>query len=148
MTSDTAVRLAALHARAAAPDRGWSAKSFRSALSGPHAALVESPCGFALGQCVLDEAELHMIAVLPELRRSGRGRDILARFEALVRGRGARHIHLEVAADNAAARALYAGAGYAGTGARPGYYRRAGRAPTDALMLSKSLRLGDPVRPE
>jgi ribosomal-protein-alanine N-acetyltransferase len=47
---------------------------------------------------------------------------------------------LEVAADNAAARALYARAGFVAVGHRPRYYRRGGAA-VDALILRC------PVRP-
>jgi ribosomal-protein-alanine N-acetyltransferase len=52
---------------------------------------------------------------------------------------------LEVRADNAAAQALYAGAGFERIGVRRGYYRPGG---TDALVLRLQLRggAGDPGR--
>ena len=40
---------------------------------------------------------------------------------------------------NAAARALYAGLGYAVVGRRPGYYRRVAAPPVDALVLRRAL---------
>ena len=42
-----------------------------------------------------------------------------------------------MAVSNAAARALYAGLGYLPAGRRPGYYRRPGAGPVDALVLRK-----------
>jgi nitrogen-specific signal transduction histidine kinase len=42
----------------------------------------------------------------------------------------------QIAAANAAARALYARAGFAPTGQRRGYYARAGSAAVDALTLT------------
>ena len=44
-----------------------------------------------------------------------------------------------MAATNHAARALYARLGYAAVGRRPGYYRRAGAPPVDALVLRRGL---------
>ncbi|WP_374189442.1 hypothetical protein [Paracoccus thiocyanatus] len=47
---------------------------------------------------------------------------LLADFAATSRARGARAAFLEVAADNAAALALYAGAGWEAVGKRRDYY--------------------------
>ena len=52
-------------------------------------------------------------------------------------GRGARQCFLEVADTNAAARALYASAGFVEVGRRPGYYRSAGAAPRDAILMRR-----------
>jgi uncharacterized protein (TIGR00290 family) len=52
------------------------------------------------------------LVVLPEARRSGAGRALLARAEAFARAEGARIVRLDVVAGNAGARALYAAAGY------------------------------------
>ena len=62
---------------------------------------------------------------------------LVADFEAAAAARGAEECLLEVAVTNAAARALYAGLGYAPVGRRPGYYRRPARRPVDALVLRK-----------
>ncbi len=82
---------------------------------------------FVLGRVTLDEAEILTLATHPDLRRRGHARSALRRFEAAVTRLGARKIFLEVAEDNAAALALYLGAGYSEIGRRPGYYRRADR---------------------
>jgi ribosomal-protein-alanine N-acetyltransferase len=55
------------------------------------------------------------------------------------RARSAATAHLEVAADNAAALALYDGAGYRRTGLRRGYYRRGDSTPIDAVLMAKAL---------
>jgi ribosomal-protein-alanine N-acetyltransferase len=59
--------------------------------------------------------------------------------EALVRGRGARSMFLEVAVDNARARRLYGGLGYEAAGVRRNYYRRRAGVTIDALVLKKRL---------
>jgi ribosomal-protein-alanine N-acetyltransferase len=87
---------------------------------------------------VAGEAELLTLAVAPPARRRGRGRALLAAFEQGARERGACEAFLEVAADNAPAVALYAGAGYSELGRRPGYYSRAAGA-VDALLMGRAL---------
>ena len=134
--------LAALHARCFTSPPPFSAAEFESLLAAPPVYLVARPGGFALGRAVAGEAELLTLAVDPDRRRAGLGTALLAAFEAGARDRGATDAFLEVAADNAAARALYACAGYAEAGRRKGYYRRPGAAAVDALTLVK--RIGPP----
>jgi ribosomal-protein-alanine N-acetyltransferase len=129
--------LAALHARCFTRPPPFSAAEFAALLAQPPVFLVTVAEGFALGRAVAGEAELLTLAVAPDRRRQGAGRRLLAGFEAEARARGAGEAFLEVAADNDAARALYAGAGYAAAGRRPGYY-----AGTDALVLRKPLAPG------
>lgn len=130
--------LAALHAAAFAGDgRAWSAAELAELARSPGAILrvAADRGGFALARVSADEAEILTIAVDPARRRRGIGRGLLAESEAAARAAGAATMLLEVAASNAAARALYDGAGYRPVGRRPGYYGR-GR---DALVLSKDL---------
>lgn len=115
-------QLAALHGRAFTVPRPWSAAEFAGLLDSPLCFLVSVPGGFALGRVVAGEAELLTIAVEPEQQGQGIGRGLMAAFLAEARARGAEHVFLEVAADNARARALYAGAGFVETGRRRGYY--------------------------
>ena len=112
------------------------------ARSGPEtsgeAGKTETLVAFALGRVILDEAELLTLAVDPRLRRAGLGRSCLAGFEAEARARGAARAFLEVAEDNAPARALYGTGGWAETGLRRAYYRTE-NGRIDAVLMSKSL---------
>jgi ribosomal-protein-alanine N-acetyltransferase len=126
--------MAALHAAAFTRPRPWSEAEFAALLAAPGVFACTRAQGFALGRAIADEAELLTLAVHPEARRRGLGRALVAAFEAGARRAGARAAFLEVAADNAAALALYAGAGWRPAGRRPGYY-----AGTDALVLCRAL---------
>jgi ribosomal-protein-alanine N-acetyltransferase len=56
--------------------------------------------------------------------------------------RGARRIYLEVAEDNAAARALYAAEGFEPIGRRRGYYARREGPAVDAITMRREVRRG------
>ncbi len=130
--------MAALHARAFPGGRAWAAGEIEALTGAPGGFAVTREAGFAIGRAAAGEAELITIAVAPEARRGGVGRDLLAAFEAEARARGAEAGFLEVAADNAGALALYRAAGWAESGRRRGYYRRADAA-VDAVVMTKSL---------
>jgi len=137
MTPDA---LANLHARAFTTPRPWSAEEFASWIADPLALLlVEGDAGFLLGRAVAGEAELLTLAVAPEARGRGLGRRLVSRFVYQARLRGAKVAFLEVAEDNAPARAVYAGAGFAESGRRRGYYRMPGGRAVDALLLQRVL---------
>ena len=137
MTPET---LAALHARCFTTPRPWSTADFTGLLADPLAfLLVEGDAGFLLGRAVAGEAELLTLAIAPEARRLGLGRKLLARFLYQARLRGAETAYLEVAADNAAALALYRQAGFSEAGRRRGYYQRPDGQPVDALVLHRVL---------
>lgn len=139
MTMD---EMAALHAAAfagAAPPP-WSAGEIAGALLGAGAfAVTRHGAGFAVLRAVAGEGELLTLAVAPGCRRSGHGAGLLAEGEARLLGAGARRAVLEVATGNAPARALYAAAGWAEAGRRPGYYRAPDGTRQDALILAKTL---------
>ena len=79
--------------------------------------------GFALWRSVADEAEILTVGVKPSARRAGLGAQLLAEMLMASRAAGAKALFLEVAETNAAARALYARAGFAAISERPRYYR-------------------------
>lgn len=81
------------------------------------------------------EAELLRIAVDPAQRGLGLARMLLNACEAELAGTGIRDLHLEVRVSNAAARALYAGAGWREAGLRGNYYRDG----EDAALYAKRL---------
>jgi len=131
---------AATHARAFdGQGRGWSAAEFAALLDSPHVFAVGRARAFALGRAIADEAELLTLATDPAHRRQGLARAALAAFEAEARARGVVRGFLEVACDNAAARALYAAAKWREYARRPGYYPRMGGSAADALILEKYL---------
>lgn len=136
MTPET---LARIHAQAFSSTRAWSAAEFRSLLDQPGMVLTGDDRAFALLRVTLDEAEVLTIATAPEHRRKGLARAVLAQAETAVQTLGAAVIFLEVAEDNDAARALYAQAGYAQIGRRPGYYLPKDAAPVAALVLRKAV---------
>lgn len=117
----------------------FSEAEFTTLLIAPGVFVLGDADGFALGRVAADEAELLTIAVAPEARRRGRGRDLLQDFQAEAGRRGAAQAFLEVAEDNTPARALYTAAGWAEVGRRRGYYTLPGGGRADALVLRKSL---------
>jgi [ribosomal protein S18]-alanine N-acetyltransferase len=90
--------------------------TFIAALSGSTLA------GFVLGFTVLDEMDLQLLAVKPEMRRQGIAGRLTAALIAQGRTRGVRRIHLEVRESNRAARVLYAAMGFEESGLRRAYY--------------------------
>jgi [ribosomal protein S18]-alanine N-acetyltransferase len=99
------------------------------------------PAGFVLALDLRGECEILSLGVLPERRRAGWGSALLASVCSEAIHRNTRSVVLEVAADNVAARALYAARGFVSVGCRPNYYRRAGRC-VDALILRLTLARG------
>jgi [ribosomal protein S18]-alanine N-acetyltransferase len=93
-----------------------------------------NPAGFALALALGREAEILSLGVVPDCRRAGVGTALLVSICAVARQRGVEHVVLEVAADNAAARALYAARGFTVVGRRRNYYCQAGHL-VDALIL-------------
>ena len=123
MTYET---LARIHARAMTVPAPWVAPTIEAFATAPGGFLVTIDDGFALGRVI-------------DARRKGHGRALLAAFEKTAAEKGARRAFLEVAETNAAARGLYAQAGWQACGERPGYYRQDDGARIDALLLQKTL---------
>jgi ribosomal-protein-alanine N-acetyltransferase len=146
LPAGAAVPLAAMH-RACFPDEPWDAAALGRilALSGGFGYLAwesDSPAGFILARNLGDEVEILSVGVLPAWRRRGIGHALL---DAVIADAGRRHlasIVLEVAADNEAARQLYAVFGFVQAGRRPRYYRRTAGA-ADALILRRGI-IGEP----
>jgi ribosomal-protein-alanine N-acetyltransferase len=120
----------------------WSARDFM-ALGGPPDAAMIVDDGFSEALLVMrmaaDEAEILNFGVVPSARRKGLGRELLGAALALARQLGIKRIFLEVATDNVAARALYAGSGFTQAGRRREYYLRPDGTRTDALILSRGV---------
>jgi ribosomal-protein-alanine N-acetyltransferase len=141
----TPAELAALHARCFTVPRPWSETEFETLLAAPTTVLTSQTGGFALGQVMADEAELLTIAVAPEDRRRGLGRQLLGAFLSACAARGAATVFLEVDAGNAPALSLYHSAGFREAGRRRAYYHAPDGSSTDALVLRRA---ADPALPE
>ena len=116
----------------------WSRDAFLPELADPGccwlAALYRGElAGYAGMRAVLDEGYISNIAVSPALRKRGIG---MALVRALIREgerRGLSFLTLEVRVGNGEARRLYARAGFAEAGLRPGYYEK---PREDALLMT------------
>jgi len=134
---------AAIHARAA--DAPWSADTIAGLLAQPGvfglvALAGESPCGFILCRVVADEAEVLTLAVLPEARRQGIARALMAAAMAQAKAGGVARVLLEVSVRNDAALALYRSVGFGEVGRRKGYYTDPRAGPSaDALVLAADI---------
>ena len=118
----------------------WSAASVAEELTGPRrrAWVAGQPVhAYAVSSLAGDVTDLQRIAVAADRRGTGVATSLMTTLLDAARDDGATRVLLEVAADNAAALALYARHGFAEIDRRPAYYRD-GR---DALVLS--LTLGD-----
>jgi ribosomal-protein-alanine N-acetyltransferase len=135
----TPAQMAQLHGAAFVTPRPWSEAEIADLLVSPLCFALTDPAGFVIGRVVAGEAELLTIAVDPVAQGRGVGGRLMQRFlDELVR-RGAQSVFLEVAEDNAAARALYLGAGFQATGRRRGYYHGPGGLVVDAIVMAKAL---------
>lgn len=135
--STAAMRLAALHATAF--ETPWDAPAFLRLLGQTGVFALETGDGFILMRVVADETEILTLAVRPEARLAGLAKALVCQGAEIAATRGATRLFLEVAEDNAAARALYARAGFAEAGRRAGYYSRSDGSRADALVLSRDL---------
>ena len=94
--------------------------------------------GFALDRRVADEAELLLLAVLPERHRRGVGRNLLEDFLARSRNCGLSKVHLEVRDGNPAT-VMYRQGGFEAVGRRRNYYHSPGGERHDAITLALQL---------
>ena len=95
--------------------------------------------GYVGMQHVLDEGYIGNVCTAPQHRRRGVARALLAELESRSRRLGLAFLTLEVRASNAAAIALYEGAGYGRVGTRPGYYQHPAE---DAVIMTLFLKEG------
>jgi [ribosomal protein S18]-alanine N-acetyltransferase len=130
--------LAQLHS-ACFPEAPWSRGALALLLAQPEtvAFLAEDArglLGFILLRRAADEAEVLSLGVARQARRRGLAGRLLAEGCAWL-GPAAARLFLEVAADNAAALALYRSLGFRAVGRREKYYADG----SDALVLRRDL---------
>ena len=90
--------------------------------------------GFICLQWAADEAEILTLAVTPSRRRQGLASQLIASAAEWLAARGVKQWHVEVAADNQPARALYRRLAFVEIGERKGYY-----AGVDAALMRRDL---------
>jgi ribosomal-protein-alanine N-acetyltransferase len=98
----------------------------------------EPAAGFALTRGAVDEEELLLIAVLPELRRRGIGDALLGQTISEALARGATRLFLEMREGNPA-ETLYRRHGFTPVGRRRNYYRRANSGALDAITFRREV---------
>ncbi len=123
----------------------WSKKSYEETLaSGRYdcwvleqaTAHASERIGYFVGQKILEEAEVHRIAVRTASRGKGYGQRLLADFLERMRHAGVGTVFLEVRAGNEAAIGLYRKNGFTQSGIRRGYYHNPSE---DAVLMQKRL---------
>ncbi len=144
----TIIRATVMHAPVLAALRSesfksaWDDDAFEKMLLQPGVAAWvwqdDQPRGFILVRAAADEAEIITLAVSPPHRRRGIGKALIDAATVELRYANIQNLFLEVAADNIAARALYAAAGFVGCGQRPGYYQDRD-ARIDAVIMKRAL---------
>jgi len=125
---------------AAAFQDPWPPELLAGELSHPRAVQFialrgETPVGYAAFHHAAGEAELLRLAVVPEERRRGVARALIAEGFERLRREDVQICFLEVRTDNTSAIALYERLGFTLTTRRKGYYRDG----TDALIYVAEL---------
>jgi ribosomal-protein-alanine N-acetyltransferase len=122
----------------------WSEVLFVQEIEGPASQILlarrrgpgaSDVLGFVCWSVAADDAEIRNLAVHPDERRQGIGRQLVHAVIDRARARGARAVFLEVRATNGAATDLYLSVGFTPTGGRRDYYGHGDHAVTMALRL-------------
>jgi ribosomal protein S18 acetylase RimI-like enzyme len=101
--------------------------------------------GFAILEFGDERAHLVLLAVRPSHRRAGIGRRMLEWLLESARCAGIASIHLELRANNDAARRFYRAMGFYETVLVPGYYRSGEGRKEGALRMLRVLRVPGPL---
>ncbi|HEY8592772.1 MAG TPA: GNAT family N-acetyltransferase [Sphingomicrobium sp.] len=98
----------------------------------------DAAIGFSLFRTVAGEAELLLIAVLPDHHRRGVGKLLLTDFIDRARLEQVSRVHLEVRDGNPAT-SMYEAAGFSPVGRRRNYYHAPNGDRFDAITLARDL---------
>jgi tRNA threonylcarbamoyl adenosine modification protein YeaZ len=139
---DEAQVLSALHAECF--DNAWGAAEFAKLMAMPGAATYlalegDEPLAFLLARQAAGEAEILTVGTRPFARRRGIAKKLMSHLIHELREMGLVQLFIEVAADNDAARALYACQDFTVTGKRRAYYAKPGGRREDAIVMMKAL---------
>lgn len=134
--------LAQTHSAAFGGNGGWQVEDFAANLSDvfPHVYVFGTDQCFAVVRVLIDEAEILTLATHPDAQGKSRATVMLQdALNALVE-MGVQDVFLEVADDNAPARALYARCGFAEFSRRHNYYKNGATAICMKTALSAACR--------
>ncbi len=125
----------------------WTAGSWSTLLHQPGVAArlarpptSNAPVGMLLTRVIAEQAEVLTVGVVPASRRRGVAAALMADFLRVCRHDRVAEVALEVAADNAAATALYNALGFRPAGRRRRYYTTRDGAAVDAAVMVLDLR--------
>jgi ribosomal-protein-alanine N-acetyltransferase len=96
---------------------------------------TQDPCGMIMLRAAGGQADLLTLAVHPEFRRQGIGRQLMAYGMAEAQRQGVENMFLEVAEDNNPARHLYDNFGFKMLAHRKNYYTMPESRRCDALLM-------------
>ena len=120
----------------------WTWGNFSDSLEAGYHCWIADCGGLVIGYTVImiaaGEAHLLNLSIAGEWQRRGLGSELLRFVIKLARDYAADRIYLEVRPSNAAARALYGGAGFAEIAVRRDYYP-AGDGREDAVVMELML---------
>jgi ribosomal-protein-alanine N-acetyltransferase len=144
LRAEDAGRMSRLHMRCF--DDPWSAVSFRGLLLDTSILTlgVERDgdlVAFVMAQTIAGESDILTVATDPDLRRQGLATTLIGALINRLGERGVSRITLDVAEDNAPARALYKAFGFTEDGRRPRYYTTGRDVPVDAVLMSRNMGL-------
>ena len=124
-------------------DTGWSEQAIRELNNDRSCSTLvatdqrpDNVVGFIIGRLVADEGEILSLGVAEPYQKLGIGRRLVAATAVIMERSAVSNLYLEVAADNAAAIALYRGCGFKEAGLRKNYYKRPNGEFCDAQQLT------------
>jgi ribosomal-protein-alanine N-acetyltransferase len=106
---------------------------------GALACVGDQPIGLVIALATGPDAEILTLGVLPDFRRRGVARRLVASVGERASSVGCERLLLEVAEDNVAARNLYRRLGFADIARRPAYYRRPIGDAVAAIVLARPI---------
>ena len=119
----------------------WTKQAFENELNNPNAHYVllteeDKVIAYCAFWQAAESADITNVAVHPDYRQKGLGKQVLKRALEDAGARGVTQLFLEVRVSNEAAQALYSACGFARVGERKKYYAD---NQEDAVIMAKNL---------
>ena len=119
----------------------WTKQAFENELNNPNAHYVlltedDAVIAYCAFWQAADSADITNVAVHPDYRRKGLGKQVLQRALEDAQAHGIAQLFLEVRISNEAAQALYTSCGFTRVGERKKYYAD---NQEDAVIMAKNL---------